>query len=128
MKQICFSLIFIFCLGCSNDNGDDDSILGTWQLEATRISDGGSVGWTSVQFTATYQFKSDDSFIFSIDGNFGNDQTGTFTIEDGRLTLDAVDATGNTEQIVYGFTVNGGKLTLDFVDCTETCSQRYKRT
>lgn len=123
-------LLFISC----NDSKDKpekevpirgSELLGKWQLEATKISPGGPVEWTSVNNGGIYVFEPDGTFTFNDPGDTEFNRSGTYSVEEDELSLSYLRK-GENADAVYHMALAGGKLTLQFIGCIEECSERYK--
>ena len=122
MNRYFFLFAFVCLVGCTDsfDPVIESDILGSWQLEATKISPGNVVeNWTMVENGEILVLNQDGSF--EIQGRDGT-SSGTYTYEVELLTLTS-DA--NTSNFFVGF--ENDKMVLGFIGCIEECSYRYKR-
>lgn len=131
---------FILCLllslaGCEKkDAGSGEaSLLGTWILVETKVSDGGSPAeWMAVDEGYTYTFKKEGSFASS---KFNDCVTGTYTITDDQLILNysCERLSGGIQSPQGGFVENFlliGEfliLTPQYTVCYEGCGEKLLR-
>lgn len=120
--------LFVLFLGCTSDHDDtvDHGIVGKWQLEATKISPGSIVDWSSVTNGEIYDFDSDGFFELSGSKQCNVPVGGTFTILKNRLSLQ-YNCNSQHRDLNYNWWFEDGKLILGFVGCIEECSYRFKR-
>lgn len=125
-----FPFLFLLFLGCSDDDlkpgGIDYEIIGQWQLEATKISPGGIVDWTSVDDGAIYDFQEDGSLELSKWEGCKAPVNGTFAIDEEKLYLRFL-CNSELYEPVYRILIEEKKLILGFLGCIEECSYRFKR-
>ena len=120
-----YAYLFLILLGlsCSDDEItvtelSGVNIIGKWQLEATKISPGGPVDWSSVEDGAILEFKPTG---FLERSNSNDNATGIYEIEENRISITFL---GTNE---YIGSIRDGKLIIGFIGCIEECSFRYKR-
>lgn len=123
-------LFFVSCFDTEEDEvyipEDIKDIVGSWQLQATKISPGGPVSeWTTVNNGPIYTFKSD--YTFTLDKALNcNDNTlvGTFELKAGKLFLETF-CNGSAYTPVYFIEFDFGKAIMQYDGCIEECSYRY---
>ncbi|EAR01714.1 hypothetical protein FB2170_14338 [Maribacter sp. HTCC2170] len=117
-------------LACSSDKDINDveidyEIIGQWQLDATKISPGGIVDWSSVTNGEIYDFKSNGTFELSNTKQCSEVIIGTFSIKDDQLSFQYL-CDSEQRNPSYNMWFEDGKLTLGFIGCIEECSYRYR--
>ncbi|WP_158640509.1 lipocalin family protein [Anseongella ginsenosidimutans] len=121
--------------GCEKDaaGSGEGSLLGTWILVETKVSDGGSFAqWMAVDDAYTYTFKKDGSFASS---KFSDCVTGTYTITGDQLilTYSCERLSGGIQSPQGGFVENFlliGEfliLTPQYTVCYEGCGNKFLR-
>lgn len=118
-----FLFLVLLLFSCEGDSIFDDDLVGTWQLEATRISPGGAVTeWTSVENGEIYEFYSDGSYEKRIpEVTF----IGTYVFEENEILRLQSDT--ESDEISFYTSIIGNRMILGFIGCIEECSYRYKR-
>lgn len=122
MKYVYLFLI-LFSLGCSDEEITATklsgvNLIGKWQLEATKISPGGPVDWSTVDNGTILEFKSNG---FLEQSNSEDEGTGIYRVEENNISI----TFSGTSNYIGG--IQDGKLIIGFVGCIEECSFRYKR-
>lgn len=125
-----FSLIFIVfaLIGCVEEfTGPitENTIVGVWQLEATRISPGGEAVHSNITNGPIYRFNGDGTYTLSDPKNMNNTQSGTYVIENDKLILHNTEDEDTFIQFLSRF--SEGKLLLNFAGCIEECTYIYTR-
>ncbi|MEO0528316.1 MAG: hypothetical protein AAFZ89_13880 [Bacteroidota bacterium] len=130
MRYFILGILFL-CIAC---NGDGETpvteipsrtslLIGNWQLEATKISPGGIVDWTTVSNGSLYTFKPDGTFSLS---STDNALSGSYSEEGNELSLRFVRE-GQSIRRTYFMNFVEGNLVLQYVGCIESCAERYRR-
>jgi len=129
MKYIAVLLI-VLVFSCDNSvnafNSLAGGIVGQWQLEATKVSPGGTVDWSLASQRNIYTFKSDGTFTFKNIKNDYYDTSGTYFVEDNELFLNYARDRKEVNAVFY-MQFKRSKLILEFIGCIEECKARYKR-
>lgn len=130
---ICICLLVCTLSGCSvNSDWDENSLAGTWQLEAAYSSSGGPGSWSTVEDGFTYKFQRDGKFFSN---RFEECGQGTYSTTANELTLNyncegfvigSEDAEG---VLVEEFRFEGKSLFLTpkYLLCIEGCSYKFRK-
>ena len=122
---MCLAALFVLPFtGCSKDDDDNDSLVGTaWTTREERTGTEDGVTYHALT-TATLRFKTkkdislDSKVTFTVDGvtagSYSDIQRGTYTYDDkkGTLTIFYEDEDDDEEEQTLYFTISGNKLTI----------------
>ncbi len=133
MKIVYLLLFLVVAVGCSSDDVEGQNILvGNWQLvEFCKDDGGGNIGCNTYEDGPVVELRSTGDFQHN--GNNPNCMQGTFTVNDGKLTLhyENDECSVNNGLFVYDYTIEGQELTLlaseeNFV-CDELCYEVLRK-
>ncbi len=129
MKRLnLFIVMVILLVSCSNDNDEDITLIGKWELVA-RLADPGDGSGTFTPITSDQwiQFNDDQTVLSNVSlCQFGSNDTeggeGTYAVEDSRIRPIGCDFDGTTIK----FEQEGNSLILHYI-CIEGCSEMYRK-
>ena len=137
MKRMIFLFVLILSfLACSNnddENNENQSIIGTWELvEKYGSSAGGDFQWMPVEDGYYYTFSKNGNFSSN---RFSECQTGNYSLTDTQLILDyscegfttGIETPEGTFVENYRLKDNLLFLSPTYLNCDEGCEYKFEK-